>query len=80
MVHGLYTPQAPLAQFVKCFWYWEGAPQTHAKEQLMPNGEPAIIINLRDEPMRIYDPRDLTRCEDLRPRRSLRTPLAAIRH
>jgi AraC-like DNA-binding protein len=63
MVHGLYTPQAPLAQFVKCFWYWEGAPQTHAKEQLMPNGEPAIIVNLRDEPMRIYDPRDLTRCE-----------------
>ena len=29
----------------------------------MPNGEPAIIVNLRDEPMRIYDPRDLTRCE-----------------
>jgi hypothetical protein len=48
---------------VKCFWYWEGAPQTHAKEQLMPNGEPAIIINLRDEPIRIYDPCDLNRSE-----------------
>jgi AraC-like DNA-binding protein len=61
MVHRLYMPPAPLAQFVKCFWYWEGAPQTHAKEQLMPNGEPAIIVNLRDEPIRIYDPEDLSR-------------------
>ena len=60
MEHRLYTPPAPLAQFVKCFWYWQGAPQTHAKEQLMPNGEPAIIINLRDEPIRIYDPHNLS--------------------
>ena len=63
MEHRLYTPPAPLAQFVKCFWYWQGAPQTHAKEQLMPNGEPAIIINLRDEPIRIYEPDDLNRSE-----------------
>ncbi|MBV8671927.1 MAG: AraC family transcriptional regulator [Acidobacteriaceae bacterium] len=59
MVHRLYTPPAPLRRLVKCLWYWEGAPQTHAKEQLMPNGEAAIIFNLRDEPMRIYEPRDL---------------------
>jgi AraC-like DNA-binding protein len=55
-----YTPPAPLCWFVKCFWYWEGAPQTHVKEQLMPNGEAAIIFNLRDDPMRIYDARDLS--------------------
>ena len=61
MIHGLYTPPAPLGWFVKCFWYWEGAPQTHAQEQLMPNGELAIIFNLRDEPMRIYNARDLNR-------------------
>ena len=63
MVHRLYTPPAPLRRLVKCFWYWEGAPKTHAKEQLMPNGEAAIIINLRDEPIRIYDPGDLSRSE-----------------
>jgi AraC-like DNA-binding protein len=63
MEYRLYTPPAPLAQFVKCFWYWEGAPQTHAKEQLMPNGEPAIIINLRDVPLRIYEPNELSRSE-----------------
>jgi AraC-like DNA-binding protein len=63
MVYRLYTPPAPLGWFVKCFWYWEGAPQTHSKEQLMPNGELAIIFNLRDEPLRIYDARDLNRSE-----------------
>ena len=60
MEHRIYKPPAPLAQFIKCFWYWQGAPQTHAKEQLMPNGEPAIIVNLRDEPIRIYDPHNLS--------------------
>jgi AraC-like DNA-binding protein len=63
MIHRLYTPPPPLAQFVKCFWYWEGAPSTHAKEQLMPSGEPTLIVNLREEAIRIYDPSDLSRYE-----------------
>ncbi|MBV8437330.1 MAG: AraC family transcriptional regulator [Silvibacterium sp.] len=63
MVHGLYIPPPPLGWFVKCFWCWEGAPQAHAKEQLMPNGELAIIFNLRDEPLRIYDARDLNQSD-----------------
>lgn len=63
MIHRLYMPPVPLSHSVKCFWYWEGAPTTHAKEQLMPNGEPALIVNLRDEAIRIYDPSDLNRSE-----------------
>ena len=55
MVHRLYTPPAPLSAFVKCFWYWEGAPQTHTQERLMPTGDVAIIFNLRDDAIRTYD-------------------------
>jgi AraC-like DNA-binding protein len=55
-----YWPRAPLSAFVDCLWYWEGAPQTHSKERLLPNGEPAIIFNLRDDPIRIYDAQNLT--------------------
>jgi AraC-like DNA-binding protein len=40
-------------------WYSEGAPNTHAKERLLPNGEPAIIFNLRDERIRIYDAQEI---------------------
>jgi AraC-like DNA-binding protein len=55
-----YIPKAPLSSLVGCFWYGEGAPQTHSKERLLPNGEPSIIFNLRDSPIRIYDAQDLT--------------------
>jgi len=58
-----HTPPAPLNQFVKCIWYWEGAPQTHSKERLMPNGESEIVINLRNDPIRIYDSKDIERYE-----------------
>ncbi|MGB9511270.1 MAG: helix-turn-helix domain-containing protein [Candidatus Acidiferrum sp.] len=56
-----YEPPPPLSSFVKCFWYWEGAPQTHSKERLMPNGEPSIVLNLRDNPIQLYDPDNLGR-------------------
>jgi AraC-like DNA-binding protein len=49
------APSAPLSQFVQCFWYCEGAPDTHSKERLMPTGEACIIFNLRHDPIRIYD-------------------------
>lgn len=48
-------PAGPLSRFVQCFWYCEAAPFTHSKERLMPTGEPAIVFNLRDEAIRIYD-------------------------
>ncbi|MFZ0631277.1 MAG: helix-turn-helix domain-containing protein [Acidobacteriaceae bacterium] len=54
----LFTPAPPLAALVRCFWYWEGIPQPHLRERLLPNGEAAIIFNLRDDEMRIYDADD----------------------
>ena len=59
-----YVPGQPISSFIQCLWYWEGAPTTHSKERLLPNGEPAIIFNLREEPIRIYDAQDLKRFED----------------
>jgi AraC-like DNA-binding protein len=56
-----YTPGAPLSSFVKCFWYWTGEAQQHTLERLMPNGEPCIIFNLRDDPIRIYDAENTAR-------------------
>ena len=60
-MHCRCTPAPPLSAFVHCFWYWEGAPQPHARERLMPNGEAALIFNLRDDEMRLYDADDLDR-------------------
>jgi AraC-like DNA-binding protein len=63
VVHRLHIPPVPLSRFVRCFWYWEGAIQTHAKERLMPTGEATIIFNLRDEAIRIYDWKNPERSE-----------------
>jgi AraC-like DNA-binding protein len=60
-MHRLNIPSSPLASFVRCFWYSEGAPQPHARERLMPNGEATIVFNLRDDTMRLYDADDLNR-------------------
>ena len=54
-MHRLYTPAPPLVSLVRCFWYWEGAPQPHKRERLLPNGEASIVFNLRDDEMRLYD-------------------------
>jgi AraC-like DNA-binding protein len=62
-----YIPGAPLAAFVKCFWYWEGEPQKHSKERLMPNGEACVIFNLRNDAIRIYDSDDVDRCHSYGP-------------
>lgn len=56
-----YISKPPLSALIDCLWYWEGAPRNHSKERLLPNGESALIINLRDSPIRIYDARNLNR-------------------
>lgn len=58
MLHALHKPSGVLATCISCFWYWEGAPQGHAQEQLMPNGEATVVFNLREEPIRLYDSSD----------------------
>lgn len=56
-----HSPTGPLSAYIRCFWYSEGAPATHLKEKLLPNGEASIIINLREDPIRIYDAQDFRR-------------------
>jgi AraC-like DNA-binding protein len=45
----------PLGALVGCLWYWEGAPGPHLQERLLPNGEAAMILNLRDDAIAIYE-------------------------
>ena len=60
-MHRRHIPQPPLSGLVSCLWYWEGEPSNHRLERLLPNGEPSIIFNLREEPLRIYEAQDVSR-------------------
>jgi AraC-like DNA-binding protein len=50
-----YRPGGALAALVECLWYWEGAPGPHLQERLLPQAQAAMILNLRDEPIAIYE-------------------------
>jgi AraC-like DNA-binding protein len=50
-----YRPKPPLTALVECLWYWQGAPGPHLQERLLPQGQAAMILNLRDQPIAIYE-------------------------
>lgn len=50
-----YIPQPPLSDFVALFWLYEGDDPPHAKERLLPTGTMELVINLRDDTLRVYD-------------------------
>jgi AraC-like DNA-binding protein len=50
-----YKPEGILGVLVDCLWYWEGAPGPHRQERLLPQAQAAMILNLRDDPIAIYE-------------------------
>src|SRR5262249_9591433 len=53
-----YIPQKPLSNFIEMLWYYDGYAQPHAKERLMPTGTTELVINLREDQIRVYDRHD----------------------
>jgi AraC-like DNA-binding protein len=53
-IFNFYQPKPPLAQFVDCFWLYEGraTPQT---ERILPTGTLELVINLRQNELSFYD-------------------------
>ena len=61
-----HIPKPPLNEFVELFWFYDGfPPRAHKKERLMPDGSVEMVINLRENEARIYDPKNLEKCERL---------------
>jgi AraC-like DNA-binding protein len=55
MLSHTYVPKPPLADFVALFWLYEGRQLPHAKERVLPDGCMELVINLRDDALRVYD-------------------------
>jgi len=47
-----YTPKPPLAEFVDCLWHFQGHRAT--RELALPKGTAELVINLRQDKIRIY--------------------------
>lgn len=56
----------PLAAFVKTFWFYEGNAAAHARERRLPDGSMELVINLREDVIRVYDRQNVSRFQSLR--------------
>jgi AraC-like DNA-binding protein len=56
MLYRFYKPPRPLGDFVDDLWLYDGYAQPHLKERILPSGTLELVINLRDNEFRIYDP------------------------
>jgi AraC-like DNA-binding protein len=50
-----YRPGPPLADFVDYLWALRDAP-SHSTERIVPSGTLELVVNLREDALRIYDP------------------------
>ena len=61
MFYRSYTPSRPLADFVERFWLCSDDP-AHRRERILPSGTIELVINLREDEIRIYDALPPDRC------------------
>jgi AraC-like DNA-binding protein len=56
-------PPPPLDAFVEAIWLYEDAPRPHALERILPTGSPNLIVNLKEDRVRRYEPEANYRCD-----------------
>lgn len=57
MIYETFIPRAPLGRFVDFLWYFSGTNPPGAKERHLPEGVVQLVVNLRDDRLRMWDPR-----------------------
>lgn len=55
MIYRSQIPQPPLRGIVDVLWHYEGYAPPHSFERVLPSGTLELVINLRNEDLRIYD-------------------------
>jgi AraC-like DNA-binding protein len=55
-------PGPPLDSFVESIWVYHVDPRPHALERILPTGAAQLIVNLKEDQTRLYDPDFPDRC------------------
>jgi AraC-like DNA-binding protein len=56
------APRPPLDAFVASIWLFRDSPRPHALERVLPTGAAQLIVNLKEDRTRVYDPDCPQRC------------------
>jgi AraC-like DNA-binding protein len=59
-------PSPPLSDFVGQFWLHEGEEGPNSKDRILPKGTAQLVVNLREDSIRVYDREDTGRVERFR--------------
>jgi len=66
MIFETRLPARPLAGFVARYWYYEGLDVPYERERVFPDGSSHLMVNLGDEPRRVFDRDEGERVADYR--------------
>ena len=50
------VPRPPLDSFVESIWVYQNDPRAQALERILPTGAAQLIVNLKEDQTRLYDP------------------------
>jgi AraC-like DNA-binding protein len=56
MVYRHRVPRPPLDAFIESIWVYRNDPRPHALERILPTGRAQLIVNLKEDQTRLYDP------------------------
>ncbi len=63
MIAAHHIPRAPLSDFIKVIWYWDGYLQPHTRERLLPDGCMTIALNLGEHRTPVCEPQGELGCD-----------------
>ena len=49
-------PRPPLDSFIESIWVFQNDRAPHALERILPTGAGQLIVNLKEDQTRLYDP------------------------
>ena len=50
------VPRPPLDAFIESIWVYQNDPQPHMLERILPTGAAQLLVNLKEDQARFYDP------------------------
>jgi AraC-like DNA-binding protein len=56
------VPRPPLDAFIASIWLFRDSPRPHALERILPTGAAQLIVNLKEDRTRLYDPEHPHQC------------------
>lgn len=66
MIYCRHIPNEPLARFIDWLWFYDDCQPRHRREHVLPDGTFELVIDLREQPRKLFDRGAPGRCTSFR--------------